>query len=275
MFPPKKLLMPVDFSAYSAPVTPMAAEFARHFDSQLTILHLAPLFPEGTSEMRRSWLDKFGGTEASGLHVERVLLCSDKDMASEIVTYANEHDTDLILMPTHGYGPFRRFLFGSVTLKVLHDALCPVWTTAHTEEPAEYRNIGFRNIVCAVDVSDKTCPTIKWAAEFAKAYDAKLTIVHAVPLVVPTAWEYHFPNLQQEMIDSCRQRIYNIQADLGVDAKVDVVIGEPSPTVREAAEAAHADLLVIGRSLPDGLVGRLRTHAYPIIRQSPCPVISV
>jgi nucleotide-binding universal stress UspA family protein len=104
MFPPKRLLMPVDFSAYSAPVTPMASEFARHFDGQLTILHVAPLFPEGTSELRRSWLDKFGEAEASGLHVDRVLLCSDKDVASEIVTYANQHNMDLILMPTHGYG---------------------------------------------------------------------------------------------------------------------------------------------------------------------------
>jgi nucleotide-binding universal stress UspA family protein len=162
-----------------------------------------------------------------------------------------------------------------VTLKVLHDALCPVWTTTHTEQPAEYRNIAFRNIICAVDVSDKTCPTIKWAGDFAKACDAKLTIEHAVPLVVPTAWDYHFTNLEQEMIDSCRQRIYSMQASLGVGAKVDVVLGEPAPAVRDAAKAAHADLLVIGRTLPDGLVGRLRTHAYPIIRHSPCPVISL
>ncbi len=37
-------------------------------------------------------------------------------------------------MPTHGYGPFRRFILGSVTAKVLHDADCPVWTGVHLEE---------------------------------------------------------------------------------------------------------------------------------------------
>jgi hypothetical protein len=37
---------------------------------------------------------------------------------------------DLIVTPTHGYGLFRRFLFGSATLKVLHDAACPVWTAS-------------------------------------------------------------------------------------------------------------------------------------------------
>jgi nucleotide-binding universal stress UspA family protein len=34
---------------------------------------------------------------------------------------------------------------------------------------------------------------------------------------------------------------------LGLDAKVDIVVGEPAQAVRQAAEAAYADLLVIGR----------------------------
>ena len=55
--------------------------------------------------------------------------------ASEVITkYAAEHGTDLIMMPTHGYGVFRGLLLGSVTAKVLHDAVCPVWTAVHVEE---------------------------------------------------------------------------------------------------------------------------------------------
>lgn len=44
--------------------------------------------------------------------------------AAEIVAYANNHDSDLIIMPTHGYGVFRRRLLGSITAKVLHDSDC-------------------------------------------------------------------------------------------------------------------------------------------------------
>jgi nucleotide-binding universal stress UspA family protein len=36
-----------------------------------------------------------------------------------------------------------------------------------------------------------------------------------------------------------------------------------------------ADLVVIGRSCGNGVVGRLRTNSYAIIRECPCPVISV
>jgi hypothetical protein len=42
-----------------------------------------------------------------------------------------------------------------------------------------------------------------------------------------------------------------------------------------AAERLSAGLLVIGRGSASGGFGRLRTHAYALIRQSPCPVVSV
>jgi len=45
--------------------------------------------------------------------------------------------------------------------------------------------------------------------------------------------------------------------------------------VCRTAERVQADLLVIGRGSAAGIFGRLRTNAYAIIRQSPCPVVSV
>ena len=42
-----------------------------------------------------------------------------------------------------------------------------------------------------------------------------------------------------------------------------------------AATRLDADLVVIGRGVSNGILGRLRTNAYSIIRQSPCPVVSV
>jgi nucleotide-binding universal stress UspA family protein len=50
------------------------------------------------------------------------------DPATAIVEKAHSECADLIVMATHG---FRRFILGSVTAKVLHDADCPVWTGAH------------------------------------------------------------------------------------------------------------------------------------------------
>src|SRR5262249_1171856 len=160
-FPPKNILFPTDFSDRAAAIAPMAAEFARRFDAQVTLLNVAPLFPDGSPEMQRLRLDAFAAVEFAGGGAKRVTLASDNDPAREITSFAQQHETDLIVMPTHGYGPFRRFLFGSTTLKVLHDAECPIWTSTHVEHAPDYRNVQFRQVVCALDVSSKSCQTLK------------------------------------------------------------------------------------------------------------------
>jgi hypothetical protein len=45
--------------------------------------------------------------------------------------------------------------------------------------------------------------------------------------------------------------------------------------VHEAAIGHSADIVVIGRGLIQTTLGRLRSGAYEIIREAPCPVISV
>ena len=106
-----------------------------------------------------SWPD-----ELRNLNVKRVLLYGDP--AHEIVKYADSEKADLIVLPTHGYGPFRRFLLGSVTAKVLHDAQCPVWTGVHTEETARLDSVSFGRILCALDPWNSDDNALSWAWQF-------------------------------------------------------------------------------------------------------------
>jgi nucleotide-binding universal stress UspA family protein len=46
--------------------------------------------------------------------------------AEEICRIAKERDARMIVVGTHGWGPIRSFLSGSVLAGVLHDASCPV-----------------------------------------------------------------------------------------------------------------------------------------------------
>ena len=64
----------------------------------------------------------------------------------------HSEQADLILMPTHGHGPFRRLLLGSVTSKVLHDAECPVWTGVHENKDRPAEPMTLKHVVCAVDL---------------------------------------------------------------------------------------------------------------------------
>jgi nucleotide-binding universal stress UspA family protein len=54
--------------------------------------------------------------------VETECVVLQGDPARQFVDFAHSSNTDLIVMPTHGYGQFRQFILGSITAKVLHDA---------------------------------------------------------------------------------------------------------------------------------------------------------
>ena len=66
-----------------------------------------------------------------------------------------------------------------------------------------------------------------------------------------------------------------LQTEAGTHAIPIVVGGEIIKAVARQASELSADLLVIGRSTTGTLLGRLRTQAYGLIRESPCPVVSV
>jgi hypothetical protein len=51
--------------------------------------------------------------------------------------------------------------------------------------------------------------------------------------------------------------------------------GDPAKAVSEIAQAEQADQMVIARGVIAEGLGRMRTHAYAMIRSAPCPVVSV
>jgi len=51
--------------------------------------------------------------------------------AETIARYASDLGANAIVMGTHGYGPVRRFMLGSVVERVLRHATCPVLTIPH------------------------------------------------------------------------------------------------------------------------------------------------
>lgn len=56
--------------------------------------------------------------------------------AEEICRVAEEHDAGMIVVGTHGWGPVRRIVFGSISTGVLHRAPCPVLVVPPAVEAA-------------------------------------------------------------------------------------------------------------------------------------------
>ena len=189
----QKILVPVVFADTSRHVVSEAAWLARRFRAEIVLLHVVtPLsYPAGFLEsgheitardlhahiVQRAQkdLDRALQPDLDGVAVTRVLLRGDP--AHEIVNVARDRKVDLIMMSTHGYGAFYRFLLGSVTAKVLHEIECPVWTGAHLEESPE-REFSIRRVLCSVELNGHSRHTVSLAAEMATAVNAALTLVH-------------------------------------------------------------------------------------------------
>jgi nucleotide-binding universal stress UspA family protein len=279
MFPPKKILFPVDFSDRCTDAARMVETFTGHFQADLTILHvLQPLtyndLPVDAGDVVEEQLKTYLDDEFKHFDVHRVLMRGEP--GQKIVEYAHSGGFDLIMLPTHGYGRFRRFIIGSVTAKVLHDADCAVWTGVHMESVPRLEDIAFRKVACAIDLDDApSCRALRWATQFAFEFDAGMSIVHAIPAAKESANVFAFDEMNKELVRAAKQKIEAMQNSLGSEADVSIVADEVPHAVHDAAVSAKADLLVIGRSADHGVIGRLRTNAYSIIRQSPCPVVSV
>lgn len=197
------------------------------------------------------------------------------EASSRIAAYAKSHDVDLIMLPTHGLGPFRRFLIGSIAAKVLHDAHCPVWTGVHMQDAPKPSEVEFKEILCCVDLGPEADAALRWAEDFAEARGGKVTIVHAVPAIEARPAKYFDTEFHAELRRQATVELETLRERVHSDAEILLVNGDPAKSIHAAAVERKADMLVIARGSAAEGFGRLRKHAYNIIRHAPCPTVSV
>lgn len=284
----KHILFPFDFS----PPGVLAARFVRttadRFGSRVTLLGVVPpvwnvpppigippvaaVDEQAKAEGMQTLLQSALTTELAGVPVDRVVEHGDPGM--RIAEFAAAHAVDLVMLPTHGFGVFRSLLIGSVTAKVLHDAVCPVWTATHAEE--QHSPETPKTVLCAVDGTPKTGALVTWASEYSKQMGAALKILHVVPPLSDWLSLSSERDLQEQAREEGRARVQAQLASAGLgDLSPRVAVGQIADTVTEEARQEGAHLIIIGRGTLQSSMGRLRTHAYSIIQRSPCPVLSV
>jgi nucleotide-binding universal stress UspA family protein len=281
------ILFPVDFSEPCHAIYPFVKTMAGRFGAKVSLLHAVHVPPGVYGSFAVTYpvvidintlqrdaerqLAAFAGSPDEEIST----VCPVGEPARAILEYVQNHGADLIMMPTHGYGPFRSLLLGSLTAKVLHDVEIPVWTAAHTSDPQLPAHVKCRNIVVAVDLNKEAVCVVKRAVDLAALFNADLHLVHAVPAAAPHAEAYMDSDYRQFVLESARVEVAKVQQRAGSDLRVTVEPDAVSKLVHKVATRHEADLVIIGRGKLHAAFGRLRTHAYAIIRDSPCPVLSL
>lgn len=144
MLPIKKILCPMDFSPPCYEALGRAREFASHFSSKLTLLHVVspiPVIPNSTFPSAAHVPDLLNEMEDSArqslAEVEKEIAAAGIDCttrvvhgapADQIVAAATSEQADLVVIATHGMTGWKRVLFGSVAEKVVRYCPCAVLT---------------------------------------------------------------------------------------------------------------------------------------------------
>lgn len=282
----QRILLAVDFAPQSVVMAHRARTLAEASNAEIVAVHAVRPFAMMTEGMDVPGAVVLDWYEAQKPVLERQLqsfceqhlagcafraLLVEGEPASEIVRLAAAEDVDLVMMATHGFGAFRRFILGSVAAKVLHDAPVPVLTAAHAKEPGPGRE-AFRKIVVGVDLGPRTADVLAAAKEMGAA---EVVVVHALP-VVGDGIELSFdPSWEFALKAAVEVTLKEAMEAAGLTAETVMEPGSPAKLVHRVAAEWGADLVVIGRHTDDTILGRLTTHAYAIVRESPCPVLSV
>ena len=267
MPPYKKILFPLDYSLPCEAVLPYVREMAQRPGAELIILQCLPLSVyasagAGDPKTDASRLATHCEMALAGIDAHRLI--ADGEPAAAIAEIAKANGIDLVMMPTHGDGPIRQILNGSVTAQVLLNSSCPVWTAVHDHLVPNVTEPRYRSVVCAIaGHAEEDEHVARTAARFAAGRGARLTLVS----VVDKPEEAAIANAQ-DSIEQCK-------ASWKLDAGMRIAIGSVPKALHDAALQEEADLLVVGRGHFHGRLGRLRSHLYDVIRQAPCPVISV
>ena len=137
----KQILVPFDYSPCAEDALRLAGTLARGTGARLLVLHLLPLpmysYADLIVSLDRDWI----ASETTRLrsHVEGVLAVDGQPPAFEaevqwgsahldIVQFAAERRSDLIVMGTHGRTGLKHVLLGSVAERTVRLAPCPVLT---------------------------------------------------------------------------------------------------------------------------------------------------
>jgi nucleotide-binding universal stress UspA family protein len=275
-------------------MVPSVVEIAKRFDASVTVLNAFNLVPDYSvaphfdftgdadppaieyspafqtlRDQRQKQVEEFARAQFSSLRYSTRIVDGEPSL---VIDWAvRRENADLVMMPTKGLGTFRRLVLGSVTAKVLHDVSCPVFTSMHEPQASPASPAGFRSILCALDLNSEMENIFKAAAFFARAYGTRICLLHIDPSSSGQGEIRSALELRRsfEQVDSAQN------AGAGGEVSLSVLGSAIPEGIRLTALEEKADLVVVGRGRSQGALSQAWSSLYTIIRESPCPVLSV
>jgi len=294
--PLKKILCATDFSDCSAAAVRYGVALATELNAVLYVCHIidvpfAGMYGEANPDPvqleRRS--TAFASEQMKELIGDASLkwepIVAIGHTADEIARIAGEKGAELVVSGTHGRSGLRRFLLGSVTERLMRVVQCPLLVVRGAAVDGEAWKEGFRlkRILVGCDFSPFSGLAVQHAVSLAQEFEAELHLVHVLEWsaykdMVRTGSEV-LEDIRHDVAAQMREKLEQLVPD---EAKnwcrpvINLVAGRPHEELSKYALVNDIDLISVGvrgRGLVETLF--VGSNTDRLIRQSPCPVLSV
>ena len=288
----KRILCPVDFSDFSASAYEYALTLAEYYEAHVVALHtvelskypfadyvgatgnLVDLLRELREGGKAKLLEFVNKHSRNGVEPQPVV---DQGNSSDLIlSYAQQHNIELIVMGTHGRRGFDRMVLGSTTDRVIRRASCPVLVVSDpslkiiTTGPDGRHRLS--RIVYCTDFSSNSERALQYAISVAAEYRAELTMLHVVEgapdstntdAIIATRTEQ-----LNKLIPDNQRKHFNVRTA--------VRFGKPYEEIVGYAREVHENLIVMTARGRDALDSALfGTTTYRVIQLGPCAVLAV
>ncbi len=199
--------------------------------------------------------------------------------APAILTYAREHEMDIIVMGTHGRRGLNHLMMGSVAEEVVRMSTCPVLTVRETASPLAPIN----QILVPLDFSGFSSQALTTARSIAFDMGATIRVLHVIEEVIhpsfyvtgQTALSSWYPEIEATSV----KEMQNLAAQAGgpeVPLEFHVKEGRAAVDIVSFAKRNAIQLIVMASH---GLTGIehffLGSVTEKVVRLAPCPVLVI
>ena len=163
-------------------------------------------------------------------------------------------------------------VLGSVAERVFRQSPVPVLTIGpHAHRPP--RAGAPKKILVPVDFGSSSGLAAKYAVAMAREHNSKLTMLHVIE-----RWPAEAQGDHERVLQGLREKIAGLisQEAEGLRCSFRIEVGRVVETILYTANGIEADLVVMGVRPWTGVFDRLRwPHAYQVVREASCPVLTV
>jgi nucleotide-binding universal stress UspA family protein len=250
----RRMLVPLDGSELAERAIPYAKNLAKTKGGEVILFTASGASVEQLDRPMKAYLE-LNAKELKSQGIKASIAIAYGNAADEIIKFADKNKIDLIIISTHGHSGIKRWMLGSVALKVLYGTCTPVLlikSRAH-----KMANLELKKILVPLDGSSFSEASMPYVKELAKETGGEIILLRvSEPPVLPAdrspaikpSWEEYKDVLMAEIQRQAGEYLEGIKANLGksgIKARSQAILGKAAESILQVAQKEDINLIAM------------------------------